>query len=257
MSGSQLKPPALREFEATSTTTGKARPRQVSQMESPAAAVMRFQQTLGNQAVQRMLGALMIQTKLTVNEPGDQYEQEADRVAGSVMRVLESPQPEASSAFSGQGEIKVQRMCADCEKEKDLHTKRISDSVFRQGEGAAEAAPEVESAIDQARGGGSALDSAVQRQMGAAFGADFSGVRVHTDGQADTLNRSVSAVAFTTGQDIFFRQGAYSPESSSGKQLLAHELTHVVQQNGASILSPQHLQRACPGPDCEEDKNKQ
>jgi hypothetical protein len=224
-------------------------------MESPAAAVMRFQQTLGNHAVQRMLGALIIQTKLTVNQPGDQYEQEADRVAGSVMSMLESPQSNASPAFSGQGGIKVQRMCTECEK--DLHTKRISDSVFRQGEGAAEAGPEVESAIDQARGGGSALDGAVQRQMGAAFGADFSGVRVHTDGQADTLNRSVSAVAFTTGQDIFFRQGAYSPESSSGKQLLAHELTHVVQQNGASILSPQRLQRACPGPDCEEDKNKQ
>jgi Domain of unknown function (DUF4157) len=63
------------------------------------------------------------------------------------------------------------------------------------------------------------------------FGADFSGVRVHTDAGADGLNRSLSAKAFTTGRDIYFRQGEYNPGSSSGRSLLAHELTHVVQQN--------------------------
>ena len=67
------------------------------------------------------------------------------------------------------------------------------------------------------------------------MGADFSGVRVHTGGQADTLNRNLSARAFTTGQDIFFKQGEYSPGSSGGRELLAHELTHVVQQNGDSV----------------------
>ncbi|RLB96057.1 MAG: hypothetical protein DRH50_02360 [Deltaproteobacteria bacterium] len=104
-----------------------------------------------------------------------------------------------------------------------------------KGTGGAEAAPDVEQAIQRVRGGGQALDSGACTQMESAFGADFSGVRVHTDGEADTLNRQLSARAFTTGQDIFFKQGAYNPGSSSGRELLAHELTHVVQQNGDKV----------------------
>ena len=92
--------------------------------------------------------------------------------------------------------------------------------------------PEVEGAIEGARGSGQALDSTVRRRMDSAFGSDFSGVRVHTDDRADRLNRSLEARAFTTGQDIFFRRGEYQPGSPTGKKLLAHELTHVVQQTG-------------------------
>ena len=84
--------------------------------------------------------------------------------------------------------------------------------------------------IHRARSGGQALDGTVQAQMGEAMGHDFSGVRVHTDGEAHALNEQLSAKAFTTGPDIFFRGGAYSPQSSAGQELLAHELTHVVQQ---------------------------
>jgi len=108
-------------------------------------------------------------------------------------------------------------------------------AVARQGEGEAEVAPHVESGIEKARAGGQALDSGVRRQMESAFGADFSGVRVHTGSEAHALNREVNAVAFTTGQDVFFRQGAYDPGSSGGRELLAHELTHVVQQSGPGI----------------------
>jgi len=94
---------------------------------------------------------------------------------------------------------------------------------------------DVEQSIDRARGGGQALDREVRGQMESSFGADFGGVRVHTDAHADSLNHALSARAFTTGQDIFFRQGEYSPGTSSGRELLAHELTHVVQQNGDQI----------------------
>jgi hypothetical protein len=93
----------------------------------------------------------------------------------------------------------------------------------------------VENAIHRERGGGHGMDEGVRRQMESSFGANFSGVRLHTDREADTLSRSLSARAFTTGQDIFFRQGAYEPGSSAGRELLAHELTHVVQQNGKGI----------------------
>jgi hypothetical protein len=93
----------------------------------------------------------------------------------------------------------------------------------------------VERSIDQARGGGHALDHGVRGQMESAFGANFGGVRIHTDARADTLNQALSARAFATGKDVFFRQGEYNPGSSSGRELLAHELTHVVQQNGDGI----------------------
>jgi hypothetical protein len=72
--------------------------------------------------------------------------------------------------------------------------------------------------------------------MGQAMGADFSGVKVHTDSQSDQLNQSIQAKAFTTGQDVFFRQGAYDPGSREGQELIAHELTHVVQQNGSAVV---------------------
>jgi len=104
-----------------------------------------------------------------------------------------------------------------------------------KGTGKAEAAPELEQSIQQARGGGYGIDSRVRGQMESAFGTDFGNVRLHTDAPADTLSRELNARAFTTGQDIFFKQGAYNPGSSSGRELLAHELTHVVQQNGDKV----------------------
>ncbi len=134
------------------------------------------------------------------------------------------------------------------EKEKVLNAKPGVQMSEGQGEeevqmkpelqmsgGAAEASPELESSIQTARGGGQPLEGGIRRSMEGAFGADFGGVRIHTDAQADTLNRSISAQAFTTGQDVFFRSGSYSPDSSGGKQLLAHELTHVVQQTGGRV----------------------
>src|SRR5499427_337231 len=104
-------------------------------------------------------------------------------------------------------------------------------TLARATEGEGDVMPDVERAIESSRGGGHSLDSGIQAQMGHALGADFGGVRVHTDAGADGLNRSLSAKAFTTGSDIYFRQGEYNPGSSSGRSLLAHELTHVVQQN--------------------------
>lgn len=89
--------------------------------------------------------------------------------------------------------------------------------------------------INQERGGGQALDKSVQTQMSAAIEHDFSSVRVHTSPESDDLNRDLHAKAFTTGRDIFFRSGAYDPGSSEGQELIAHELTHVVQQSSGAV----------------------
>jgi hypothetical protein len=97
----------------------------------------------------------------------------------------------------------------------------------------------IETSIQQVRGNGQALDDNLQQQMGHAMGADFSGVKVHTDSQSDQLNRSIQAKAFTTGKDIFFRQGEYNPSSRDGQELIAHELTHTIQQTGGQKIQPE------------------
>lgn len=125
--------------------------------------------------------------------------------------------------------------------------------VMRTAQEATEAAPEVEAAITRERGGGQTLDSSVRGQMEAVFGVDFRGVRIHTGSRADALNRAVNARAFTTGQDIFFRNGEYNPQSSGGREILAHELTHVVQQTGAVRRK---LAISQPGDGCEQEAER-
>ncbi|MFQ5418809.1 MAG: DUF4157 domain-containing protein, partial [Anaerolineae bacterium] len=96
--------------------------------------------------------------------------------------------------------------------------------------------PDIEANIQQSRGGGQPSANPVRGPMEQAFSTDFSGVKIHTNSQSDALNQSLSARAFTTGSDIFFRRGEYDPDSSGGQELLAHELTHVVQQGAAGQL---------------------
>ncbi|CAD0227830.1 conserved hypothetical protein [Planktothrix agardhii] len=101
----------------------------------------------------------------------------------------------------------------------------------------------VETAIQRSLGQGQPLPTPVREPMENAFGFDFAQVRIHHDTEGDRLSRSLDARAFTTGSDVFFRQGNYEPESPSGKRLLAHELTHVVQQSGESPLLSRTVQR--------------
>lgn len=103
------------------------------------------------------------------------------------------------------------------------------------GDGAFDLDDQTAGRINAQRGGGQALDSSIQAKMGEATGHDFGGVRVHTGPESHTLNEQLGAKAFTTGQDVFFRDGAYDPGSSGGQELLAHELTHVVQQSSGAV----------------------
>jgi hypothetical protein len=93
--------------------------------------------------------------------------------------------------------------------------------------------PDVEVAIGAARGSGSPAERTVASQVGAALGDSLSDVRIHADGAAAALAQSVSARAFTVGSDIFFGPGEYRPATPAGRELLTHELVHVVQQRGA------------------------
>jgi len=120
------------------------------------------------------------------------------------------------------------------EEEEELQAKR--DIIQRSGmDGGFDVGGDIEENIRSQKGGGQALPAETQSFFGDRFGRDFSGVRVHDNAQSDSLNRSVQARAFTTGKDIFFKQGEYNPGSGAGQTLLAHELTHVIQQNGDEI----------------------
>lgn len=99
--------------------------------------------------------------------------------------------------------------------------------------GATEVEEETAKVINQEKGGGTVLDAGTAHQVGSQLDSDFSQVHVHTDSTANQLNHQLGAKAFTIGNDIFFRQGAYQPDSHEGQHLLTHELTHVAQQGGS------------------------
>jgi len=129
-------------------------------------------------------------------------------------------------------ELEMKREPIQRAEEDELEMKREVDPSYRDG-GALDGG--IEHSIRRAKGGGQSLEPGLQRQMESGFGASFGGVRIHRDAMADKLTRSVQAKAFTAGKDIFFKRGEYNPGSSAGKELLAHELTHTVQQGAAGV----------------------
>jgi hypothetical protein len=186
---------------------------------------LQLQRAVGNRATARLLGrknSPPVQTKLVVGPAGDAFEQEADRVAREVVKNLDAP---ASETVVG---VSKAPSAAAARRQPQLVA---ASPVGAEG---GEVSHELGAAIDGARGGGRPLGDGLRAPLERAFGHDFGGVRLHTDARADALNRSLGARAFTSGQDIFFAQGEYAAGSSAGQELLAHELTHVAQQQGAA-----------------------
>ena len=177
-----------------------------------------------------------VQRKLAVGAAGDQYEQQADAMADKVVHRI------------AQSTTQVQKKCAECEvEEHTLQRQAIegeegeetlqakSDTALVNGsDGSASVSPQVEQRLHQNVGGGTALPPPALERMSGAFGIDFSSVRLHTYPEAVQLSHELGARAFTYGRDVFFGQSGYDPESSADNHLLAHELTHVVQQSGAN-----------------------
>jgi hypothetical protein len=160
-----------------------------------------------------------VQAKLTVGAAHDPYEQQADQTAATVVSRLNQP------SFDPSPRRKRKRQ----HDPAPLSIQPLGTAAPAQ---AGPAPSKVERSIEAKRGQGNPLEDSTRNQMEGAFGHDFSGVNVHTDGESDQLNQSLSSRAFTTGQDIFFRQGEYAPSQRGGQELLAHELAHVMQQSG-------------------------
>jgi len=184
-------------------------------------ALHALQRRIGNQAVQQALHP-RIQTKLRVSEPGDSAEREADRVSDQVMRM---PEPTLQRACSCGGS------CPSCRSAPDESLQR---SPAPAAEPAAAGVPP--SVHDVLSSPGQPLDSSTRAFMEPRFGYDFSRVRVHTGGLAERSAHELNAHAYTVGRDIVFGAGRLSPGTDDGRRLLAHELTHVVQQGEASSV---------------------
>ncbi len=187
-------------------------------------------------APDRTRASSSIQAKLFVGQDNDEYEQEADRLAEQVLSAHATPaQGGSDEAGPPQKSVAAVRLARPAPTPRAARLGEQADGAEGAGAEASEVEPELESAIERLRGGGQPLPGAVRARMEQAFDADFGGVEVHTDAAADSLNGSLGARAFTTGRSLFFRRGEYNPHSSAGQKLLAHELAHVVQQNGNAV----------------------
>jgi hypothetical protein len=230
--------------------------------------VLALQRKYGNEAVQRLLIDHNLQAKLTVGAANDSYEQEADHVAAQVMSapdVQRQPEEEELQTKPLAATITplIQRQPIPEEEEEPLQGKFIQrqgipeeeeeeplQGKFTPSRETFAPGTDFESRLAAMRAGGGPLPKSTREFMEQRFGADFGGVHLHTGSESAQLNREISAEAFTRGQDIYLGEGKEDVESSAGKQLLAHELTHVIQQNGskAQKSSSAPLQRkAVPG----------
>lgn len=194
------------------------------------------------------------QAKLSVNEPGDKYEREADSVANAVVHNMPLT-PVVQQKKLGLLQQQSSSLNPDLEKEKKKGIQKMDDPLkkekdkkkppavqAKQDPGSNTAPPTVSSKIENSAGKGNRLPKNTLSEMSSSFGVDFSNVKVHNDKEAANMNQELQALAFTHGRDIYFNEGKFNPESTEGKFLLAHELTHVVQQemneDGAIQKSP-------------------
>lgn len=162
-----------------------------------------------------------IQTKLTINQPGDRYEQEADRIAEQVMR-----KPDSSLQHQVEPEVK--------EEKEIIQTKAIAQQDTSQ------VPPIVHEVLNSS---GQHLDPETRTFMESHFGHDFNQVRVHTNAKAAESARTVNALAYTVRNNIVFNSGQYRPETEAGKKLLAHELTHTIQQGVSQSVVQRKLDK--------------
>lgn len=203
-----------------------------------------------------------IQAKLEIHPSDDAFEKEADAMADRVMQHEHAAPPASPNDANGNGDKPVspgslsnsinrlQRQRAfESPTPLEMNTANLapSDEMPLQRKandgGTSDAPAAVESTLHSSKGRGASLPKDTREKMEDGFGSDFSNVKVHTDNEAAQMNDQVGARAFTHGNDIYFNKGEYNPNTSSGDHLLAHELTHTIQQNGAVHRKATGIQR--------------
>ncbi len=179
-----------------------------------------------------------VMPKLEMGQVGDEYEQEADRTADQVMQtpvngavqMATLPEEKIQKKTIGETSSLIQRKYREDDEDEPIQMKSINHSQREIPE-----TSWLENQINNSKGSGNPLPDESRSFMESRFGANFGDVKVHNGNQAGILNRSLNAQAFTHGSDVYFGEGKYNPESRQGKHLLAHELTHVVQQGNAQV----------------------
>ncbi|MBL7748886.1 MAG: DUF4157 domain-containing protein, partial [Chitinophagaceae bacterium] len=165
---------------------------------------MPVQEQLQSETGTELSQSLLIQCKLSIGSPDDPLEKEADAMADTIMRM-----PEQNF---------IQRKCSQCEEEYKVQRKPLASFIQRKETSpGAVASDTITSQINSSRGSGSNMDGHTLSFMQSRFGTDFSDVKIHTGHESVQLNRELSAKAFTVGNDIYFNDGQYNPNSSEGK----------------------------------------
>ncbi|CAM1345294.1 eCIS core domain-containing protein [Tenacibaculum amylolyticum] len=219
-----------------------------------------------------------VQTKLKMGKAGDKYEVEADKMADKVIHkkgenntvqkkegeeeVQQKPLASEVTPFvqrmEGGDEESVQQKTEDElvqkmeeetvqeKEEEEVQTKTHNSSTKNQG-------LSLEPKLRRGNGG-QQMETGIRSEMETGFGADFKHIKIHNDSEAAKMSSSIGAQAFTHGNDIYFNKGKYNPNSREGKHLLAHELTHTIQQKG---MVQKKIQRKVDSavPAGKEDKN--
>lgn len=210
-----------------------------------------------------------VQTKLSIGSPNDKYEQEADATADRVIQNWSSDNGTSKTSDSintvvpniqnkddedldkKEDEIDTKRIDtklqrkpifesdADTSKNNHVQARLATIGVQRKKASSSGTSSSVESGISSSKGSGAPIDTDTRMKMESNIGADFSGVKIHTGTDANRMNKDLGAQAFTHGSDIYFGEGKYDTQSSSGRHLLAHELTHTVQQGAAIQRKPE------------------
>ena len=215
-----------------------------------------IQQTLGNQAAKGLLGSALMQPKLCIGQVGDAYEQQAERLADQVMAMKEVPDGASMPAVSDVHPAAMQRVCVNCEdeelrrqtideeeeEEEQLLQREVQASTATPGDDNA-AGPGLETQVSALRTGGQPLSANLRSFYEPRFNHDFSAVKMHTSNRAAQVAHTVRARAFTMGHDVVFGAGEYQPTSRDGRHLIAHELSHVIQQTPLVARRTPILQR--------------
>jgi len=192
-----------------------------------------FQTTIGNRSLYRVFKAGILQPKLKISQPDDIYEQEADRIAHHVTSLRDSAIQEKPTR-----PLKTDPPC----RYEGLEHNNISDPIMpfsrrTSSTLATESTDGIAARIESFKGSGNPLSESVRAYFEPRFGKDLSDVRVHTNTKAAESARAINARAFTIGNNIVFEERQYAPETNDGRQLLAHELTHTIQQDARRDLN--------------------
>ncbi|MCX7748001.1 MAG: DUF4157 domain-containing protein [Clostridia bacterium] len=190
-------------------------------------SILTLQQSMGNRAVLSIL-----QAKMRVNRGQDPYEQEADRIAGEVIKMKTCDFMDQETALSGQKMNPESGMHQETLHRKPLQNAELTQAFNGTADEMTEAAPSVEGHIGRLlQNGGMPISPKDRTFFESRMGMDLSNVRIHLGQNADACTGSLDARAFTIGSHIVFANGEYTPDTTSGKILIAHELTHVMQQS--------------------------